>query len=359
MAIDNGSYEVCREILRHRGNQTDPRGRRIETWLVALMNDTRGENGAVENEHNLARIANKLQVGQSEILALKTSNQRITPVRRMVAKMPRLAREVLDKCLDESDEAGSSYAVFLDDANVDWNNEREAYKKGKSFNVSNGRRKSNSTTCSVKTDHPISLMIEHRRKELLAHSFVKSFIDSKCAMAQMLYLFFVTLFLIFVGLTTCFVLYSTPPYAVNWTACEEAIAAKNNRSFEINNETGEIIEEFSDEDSSRRRVFTFFIWLTAICGMVIELVQFYSMRWGYLCQPINYLDWFCYLSACLITIDYTGGCEQFISKQWVLAAFCLLACFVNVIILLRRFPVVGFYVVLVGQVSNGNSWKSD
>jgi transient receptor potential cation channel subfamily A protein 1 len=282
VAIDRGHYETCCAILSCR-----------DQWSSALDSVACFD----DDVHCQNLSENVLAALNVDRLPSRDFNV-MTPIRRMIEKMPQLVKIVCDKCTTKIDENTTKYFVkFFDDSLI---------------------------------NHPVSLMIKHRREELLSQPLVIALINHKGKVALGFYLTFLTLNVCLVSLTTAFVVNSEPPQNVNWTECYLPNTELNYR------------------DQSTTFLMAC-IWLLVSLGVLVEILQFRTVRHKYVREFTNYFDWFCYITTVLITLSVTP-CGALTYWQWQLSAFSILASWINFITFLRRIPACGIHVAMVEQV---------
>lgn len=186
---------------------------------------------------------------------------------------------------------------------------------------------------SFKANHPLTLMIKFSRDDLLDHPLVKALISYKCKLANGIYFTFMVIFLCMVMMATMFIVLSERPHNANWS--ESACATADER------------EQFP---IYHQMWMQWCIWAMLSVCVAVEFIQFLALKVRYFIQPSNYFDWFCYSSLVLITINITS-CGARTLWQWQLSAFCLLASWINMAMLLRRLPLIGIYVVMLTKVA--------
>lgn len=321
VAIDNGALKVACVIANSK-----------QQWERALRNviQPRVCCELSEKQCRLMRISYEVNNDNSSEIVKET------PLRRMIRKMPQLATVVFNNCLD--DQQGN--VEFLDDTYAphrgvdgkDIDSKIEVYDNRGRLNQSSHRYVSDAQ--SFKANHPLTLMIKYKRDDLLEHALVKALIIHKCKLANGLYLACMLAYLLMVVLGTVFIVQSDLPHSVNWSL-NTCVAV----------ETGE--EHYP---MHRMRWIQICIWILLAVFAVLEVLQCITSKLKYFTDVVNMFDWLCYISMLLITIDLTE-CGARTLWQWQLSAFCLLASWINMALMLRRLPYVGIYVVMLTKVA--------
>ncbi|XP_077977719.1 transient receptor potential cation channel subfamily A member 1 homolog [Glandiceps talaboti] len=147
-----------------------------------------------------------------------------TPMRKMIRKMPEVAKVVLDKGIskNEEDNMFTFDFSFIDDSDkfnkpiTESTKSDDTTSGSKNNDVSVSRKddkKQNKKGSHVKTNHPLTLMVKHKRSNLIAHPLVTSLIRHKWNHYGR-YFYYTGLFIyaLFVAFLTGYVLTTPPPY---------------------------------------------------------------------------------------------------------------------------------------------------
>jgi ankyrin repeat protein len=323
VAIDNGALNVGRVIIQS------------SVWRQALMNNVLhfDINTLDDNQRRL------LNISSDDEYAVTNHNVTDTPLRRMLRKLPELASSVFDRCLSEGCYGN---VEFLDDTYSNWEpgatGKKNEQKQDDLYEKATGKIKRDATrnVCDgklFKLNHPLLLMLEHGRVELLNHVLVKALITHKCHWPNVIYSLSVFLYLTVVLTTTIFITLSDPRVDGSWPRTQNG---------------SDICENF--EKSPYAIWLQLVIWGLLLVTALVELVQLAAWKLNYLRDLTNYLDFGCYIAIILITIDISD-CSARILWQWILSAFCLLFSWINIAIQLRRLPIIGIYVVMLTKVA--------
>ena len=190
----------------------------------------------------------------------------------------------------------------------------------------------------LKNNHPLKIIVDLHRKELLEHPLLRALLHKKWKIASIVYFTFMAFYLCFVSLLSVYMVKAVPPYHLsplvsgnhtnptNWTDC-------NPNGY---------------SEMTYENIAPYFIYILASMGLLSEIVQLVLTRWKY-AEFHNFLDWFTYTTAIVIMQDYTG-CRQFTEWQWQLGTVCIFISWLNMIFFLRRLPTLGIYVVMVTMI---------
>ncbi|XP_046572150.1 transient receptor potential cation channel subfamily A member 1 homolog [Haliotis rubra] len=342
LAIKYGHKHVARYILNHK------------YWKEALRNSVTVKKGN--------RFSKKI----------------VTPMRRLIRKMPDLAYEVLDRCVTtkikketgkdqekgkektkgkakgkakgkeqekgkdqgeskEQEKGKTRYSYnfeYIDDLYEDWAF-REKKKKNSNGKDPEERKKDPYTNKAsvIKKNHPLSIMVECNRDELLQHPLVSKLIKRKWwHFGAYYYLLNFIVHLIFVSMVTRYMLQSTHP-----------------RNF-TETESQAINENICDKSISPALVVEkIILYVLMALGVVFEVLQMYNVRTAYLYDLENYAEWVAYICTFLLLLEFTDctsntGYRQ--PWQWSLGAFAVFFSWIDLVLYLKAFTSLGLYVVM-------------
>ncbi|XP_064629244.1 transient receptor potential cation channel subfamily A member 1 homolog [Lineus longissimus] len=92
------------------------------------------------------------------------------------------------------------------------------------------------------------------------------------------------------------------------------------------------------------------IWILGISLLLKEVIQIpFSGLAGYLSGIENYIEWFVYLTAILLVVDFEQCQTETglrLDWQWQLGALSVFWSWINLLLFIRRLPVFGLYVVM-------------
>lgn len=199
---------------------------------------------------------------------------------------------------------------------------------------------------TLKTNHPLHIMMRSRRDNLLGHPVVTSLLDHKWASyGRGFYYISLLIYLAFLSFFTGFILVNPPPFfAFNTTANGTAV---------IWYETG--MERWETSFSKT----TFFLfgdighWIIiglSCLNLLKEVWQMYNERLRYINWE-NMLEWCLYILAILAALPlsdatYGDGLVLRYDWQWQCGAFGIFFAWMNLILFIQNVPQLGIYVVM-------------
>ncbi|XP_077989290.1 transient receptor potential cation channel subfamily A member 1-like [Glandiceps talaboti] len=282
------------------------------------------------------------------------TNNYDTPMRKMIRKMPEVAKKVLDKgiCGNKKDPSDVQYAItfdfsFIDDTFVNFG---KALKDSARFDdispyEENGDLKNdvklNAKNAHLKLNHPLTLMVKHKRSNLIAHPLVTSLIRHKWN-AYSGYFYYTGLFIyvLFVAFLTGYVLTTPPPYYFN----------RDNGTL-VWKANGE--EKYGQEANSYVQPTFTVVCKWAVIGltgfnMLKELIQMMIRSLEYV-TPENIIEWLIFILTLLFLANFVE--EQHTSGlryewQWYCGVFAMFFAWLDLIIFIRKLAYVGIYVVM-------------
>ncbi|XP_067655086.1 transient receptor potential cation channel subfamily A member 1 homolog [Haliotis asinina] len=329
LAIKYGHKDVARYILNHN------------YWKEALRNNVTVKKGK--------RISKKI----------------VTPMRRLIREMPDLAYDVLDKCITTKikKEAGKdqdkekdqdkgkgqgktrySYNFeFIDDLYEDWATpdrkkekmEKEKKKKshGEAINPKENKVAYTNKASVIKKNHPLSIMVECNRDQLLQHPLVSKLIKRKWFHFGAYYYLVTFLFhLLFVTLLTRYMLMSTHPR--KYTEAESKSINDNTCARGVS--YGLVVEKV-------------LLYVVISVGGIFEVHQLYITRTAYLSNLESYVEWVAYIFTFLLLLEFnecTAATGYRQDWQWSLGAFAVFFSWIDLVLYLKAFTSLGLYVVM-------------
>ncbi|KAI0224832.1 ANK_REP_REGION domain-containing protein [Lamellibrachia satsuma] len=267
---------------------------------------------------------------------------RTTPLRKMVEKMPEIAALVFDRCITV---AQGNFRVddpafwiefnyeYIDDTYASWDDDDQLDIKDEPYDVDgtlrNCARAYSNQSGTLKTNHILQMIVDRKRDELITHPLVLALVRRKWRLANYFYLSFLLLYAIFVGLLSAYLVAAQPPFAVNMTECNTLTSKVHQSTFE--------------------RDVSVVIILVALIGIANEVFQIATTRVKYFTRWLNLIDWFTYISAIIIVSDITA-CGVRTAWQWQLGVITNFVAWMDLILLLRSFPVFGVYAVMITKI---------
>ncbi|XP_052810784.1 transient receptor potential cation channel subfamily A member 1 homolog isoform X1 [Mya arenaria] len=294
-----------------------------------------------------------------------------TPLRRLIKKMPEAADRVFEKCIEvRRPEEGSTthltdqYEVmynfeFLDDmySVTTWagmvGNQKKRRKKPEkegsvkeedntwlSWNKLKPFKRRDRTLVPYtqdsglfKSNHPMMIMVDSHRLELLDHPLVTALRRHKWTMFGR-FSYYVTFlaYAIFLFFLTGYVIVTPPPFSIGET-CEEYY------------EKGEKQHLFAS-------IGKYFILVLAVINIIKELFQLFHNRLAYISWE-NFLEVWLFISSFLFVLDY-HSCQNSTGFryvwQWNFGAIAIVLCWIGLVMFIQKFPKIGIYVVMFNSI---------
>ncbi|XP_033635280.1 transient receptor potential cation channel subfamily A member 1 homolog isoform X2 [Asterias rubens] len=308
----------------------------------------------------------------------KYTKMRLTPMRKLIKKMPDVAEVVFNKCLMENDYPPEHYKYcitfdyeLLDDMFSKWDDnssDNTSEKSGGSDDSpfhDNGNLISSATPYTtdaeiLRKNHPLTIMVNSRRDELLGHPLVTSLLqhkwDSYGRFFYYISLMFYILYLIFL---TGYVTTNPPPFYFNM---------EDNKTVTWNTD-GKKRWEMGFNPITHFIFGTVGDWvIIGLSGFNIlkELVQMYHQKLNYI-GFVNILEWFIYILSILFVLPLSGVSYPYMDGadctesgaacvsvtlvwQWQCGAVAVFLAWINLILFLRKFPQFGIYIVMFTDV---------
>ena len=295
-----------------------------------------------------------------------TNEKPNTPLRNLIPKMPLQAHKVLSlymrdnikeighrddervkvdfnfELLDDDVPFQEFITKYEDDNNIKRPLLSNVYEKGR----------------LKKEFHPLAIMVQHARLELLKHPLIRTMIRQKWKLhSRYLYYGNLTIYALFVLLLTLFT-YIVP-------SCNFDInMARNQSSICVARPAGSAkwyADTFGCLECNMGRVIgsivlAAFIILFAIFRLLFESGQIFGDLKGYFISLDNYIEWFIYVGAIVFVSDVfafrreTGACGYNNSVIWELGAFVVLLSWFNLAVFLRKLPLLGIYILMLLHV---------
>ncbi|XP_071487223.1 transient receptor potential cation channel subfamily A member 1 homolog [Diadema antillarum] len=197
----------------------------------------------------------------------------------------------------------------------------------------------------IALNHPLNIMVSAQRTDLLAHPLVASLLNHKWNKVGR-YFFWVSLvsYLLFVAMLTSYVLVIPPSYYVRFANATDGVTWFANGEDRWVGEFREATLFFFG------RIGNWIIFLLAVINIIREVVQLYFQRRSYFCFG-NLIEWVLYLLAILLVlplsgIEYHNGINIRLAWQWQCGAVAVFLAWINLILFMRRFSVLGIYVIM-------------
>ena len=92
------------------------------------------------------------------------------------------------------------------------------------------------------------------------------------------------------------------------------------------------------------------ILLSAIARLALEFLQFMKTLGYYLLDVENYVELLTYVCSIIFVIQFGANCWCPTNWQWQLGAFGVFLAWINLILFLKRVPLLGIYVLMFNTI---------
>ena len=90
--------------------------------------------------------------------------------------------------------------------------------------------------------------------------------------------------------------------------------------------------------------------LSATMRLLVEMVQFGKRHYRYFLNVENYIEIGAYLSSIIFVIQFGANCWCPTNWQWQLGALGVFLAWINLILFLKRVPLLGIYVLMFNSI---------
>ncbi|XP_067049296.1 transient receptor potential cation channel subfamily A member 1 homolog isoform X2 [Acropora muricata] len=321
------------------------------------LTDHKGKNCldlAVDYGHKEAAIAIINDENWKEVMRKKKMEQgRVTtPMRKLIIKLPEVAEVVLNHCVKEKDHRrdDEDYEItldyeFLEDIYSDWpeNGDGAAAETSNQMNFYMDciPKKDECKGCcgkpgadevvqqlERKENHPLMIMVENKREQLLRHPLVTFLLHYKWQkFGRRLYYFKLALFCVFLFFLTGYTIYST----------------------QLNKLSKDVLNKSSFPYVLWIDIGSFVTLALALAHIVFELFQLrhqfnHYFSWG------NLLEWAAYILAIIYVADEFNVSVVNKSDKAVFGALSIFFSWMSLALFIRKFPKLGIYVVMFTSI---------
>lgn len=169
---------------------------------------------------------------------------------------------------------------------------------------------------AIEEDHPLYLMCDYNRGDLIAHPVVDVLLSRKWyrfgAFAYYLSLF---VYVVFVAALTGFV---------------------------VDNRVGD-----TSSLSSFSTVCQYVIVIFSLCRIVTEVLQMVQEKERYFVRFVNLLEWLTFITSIVFIVPF-GGSQS--TLQWGFGAIAIFLAWINLVLFVRQFGHFGMYVLMFQEV---------
>jgi transient receptor potential cation channel subfamily A protein 1 len=301
----------------------------------------------------------------------ETSTGFTTPMRRLIQRMPDVAETVFNRCMttneDEVTEDDPEFRVtfnyeFLEDFRVHkdyfrrratWRQPPVPARQGSSTSLLDDQNIDNDdsnvgyqTTWGPekysRKDHCLHIMTHSKNQDLLKHPLPASLLNYKWVKyGQLAYMANVGIQFVFVLLLTTFAFLLQSPIT---SLC----ARVNSGNFSGN--IDECAAEGTEDVTNGRLIITpvvgVLVIIIAIIKLNFEAAQMLKDFLNYFKDWINYLELILFCFTIIFAFIFFNPCFCPTSWQWQFGAVAMFLGWIDLIIIIRKFPVTGIYVVM-------------
>jgi ankyrin repeat protein len=329
---------------------------------------------------------------------LRNSVGMTTPMRRMIKKLPDVACAVLDRCLTDNATVENPDIVnsedyelnldfeFLEDwrpkVSRDWGREIARLNHRHDYYIQNAHALAQPSELPLTTDekstpehteencsswkpegfskanHPLSLMAKYSHVDLLRHPVVTGLLEKKEKQFGMittaLNLALHALFLLF--LTLYALLLPHPDHVY----CRSYSVVGSVSSLPFPNQTcpwANLTVARGDPTVPMTFAATVVLYIAAVAVIVIggirlglEFFQAVKRHWRYFLNFENYIEDATYILAIVFVIQFGLNCWCPTSWQWQMGAVAVFLAWINLILFLKRVPLLGIYVLMYTNI---------
>lgn len=260
----------------------------------------------------------------------------ITPLRKLIKKMPKMAKLVLDKCCKKVDKVDETDNYLYTQVDYDY----ELLEDYQDLYHESGNSAVEHYTYH---NHPLYLMVHYKRKELLAHELVSSFI---CLRWNVLlkYIYYANL------LTYIFLMLLLTIYMHLYFLSAQKYADLTNNTLINCSKYDDDMKLEAPIPALRITLITIAALIVIIClfRMLTELSQMVANPKEYFFDFLNYAEIFLYISTIAFVCNGDFTCLN--SWRWQLGAICIFLSWLNFVFFLRLQPKFGIYVIMFEEI---------
>ncbi|XP_048765666.1 transient receptor potential cation channel subfamily A member 1 homolog isoform X3 [Ostrea edulis] len=291
---------------------------------------------------------------------------RTTPMRKLIKKMPDVAESAFLRCMttnnrnpEHPDYKCTFNYEFLDDTYSNWteggtsdgSGSGSVYNEDFSLNVL--ARPYTSDSSEMKSNHPLMIMVNSKREDLLAHPLVNALLRHKWnSFGRTFYYMNFLIYAVFLVFLTGYIVSTDPPFEVYQAlGMESSVAEKTACSNASSRHT---LDSSEFDQPLFATIGKYVIMALSAWNLLRELLQIYQAKLQYLGFE-NLIEWVTYVCALLLVIDFEN-CQRStgyrFTWQWSVGAVAIFLCWINLVLFLQKFPRFGIYVVMFKDILN-------
>ncbi|KAL3313388.1 hypothetical protein Ciccas_008013 [Cichlidogyrus casuarinus] len=372
----NGQAEVCRFLLDAGADIV------VRTDKNTEAQDAPPNSNALEIaiEKNYPAVVKVLLSNENWFRLMRKRQSRQfnydTPMRKLIRNMPKMAVLALDNCKLTDDDGTTYWYEFIEDTFAQFHGDHRTHDEGSFYNKSKEFLKGQhclvvdqaeeeqdmldkdlldtpytNSAAFVMEQHPLNLMMEMDREELLKHEVTKRLLKFKWSKpGAWIYYFTLFIYIAFLACYTAYVLGTTVPYTYTYDQEKKERLGFDDACtlIQLKGVKAYILPDWA---MSLLRVL---VIMTAIINLLSEFVQIHVYRLEYFKEFDNWMQLTIY-SLSFITVADVSGCAYETGLktdwQWQCTAFCLLLTWLNMVAFLKVMPYLGIYIIMLGSVT--------
>jgi len=202
-----------------------------------------------------------------------------------------------------------------------------------------------------KSNHPLMTMVDAGRLDLLEHPLVGSLLHYKWKTFGMwMYLFNMFSYLLFVTFLTTFALSVMTPdtkickAVLNGTFCNST----------GNGECGDC--ELSSAEYYKIVTFAILTILMTVVRFGLEVLQMVQFKQWYLLDWTNWIELVLFAFTIMFIFVFATPCLCPQNWQWQLGILAVFLAWINLVLFVQKFPVVGIYIVMFLKICKTFLW---
>lgn len=281
-----------------------------------------------------------------------------SPMKILIEHSPEAAEVVMDHCVQRSrhirNVTDPEYSVKYDFSLLDPGPEDPAFVRGKRF-------------------FGPTTMVKYGRKKLLRHPLTVKLLSHKWSVfGRVLYYLNFLSYLVFILLYSIFIIKERQGLRfvrskegtihVTYEYTPEEDDDNSDGTYETFNETviSYVPSKVFHGSSFFTQIFSYVVLGIAVCHILKEILQLLIQRFKYFTDITNLLEWILYSTTIVFMIPYTMP-DKWVdstfkqSKQktfmWINGLVSIFLCYVNLVLFLRRFRILGIYVTMYVEVT--------
>ncbi|CAJ0959300.1 unnamed protein product, partial [Mesorhabditis belari] len=317
------------------------------------------------NEREVARVLlmdknwEMLMKRSKEMPNGRHKEERITPMRQLLAKFPEIASLAMDRCISH----GNTGPLAVVNYNFEYIDDTFMMPAGQGqilkacddeglypFNEDGHVRKEaepyNRNMDRIYLEHPLKLMANSERIQLLSHPLVVALLKYKWNhLGRYVYYSASFVYLIFLISLTTFLALIPAPFNVK-------MPDGNGTLMDVMDHLKTTCDQIDNYYTPLAHFCKTIVVLLAAAQIIKEMYQLWTRRWAYLSVE-NLLEIFIYVSALITMIDWSPCTEHSairLNWQWMLATLGTFIAWINLLLLIRKLPRFGIFVLMFFDV---------